>query len=199
MVNEASAPPAQDEMGLMHASQEEKEHIVKTRTPSPAGHVPSGGVRHYGEHNFNAERKDPYEVAGKYGEPTECRDCGAVIDRGRWEWGTASPGGEKIVCPACRRIRDKLPAGTLVVEGPFAVEHREDLLRLIRKEAERESKEHPMNRLMQVEETPERVEVATTDIHLPRRIGEALQRAYDGELDIKHGQDEYTVRVHWRR
>ena len=72
-------------------------------------------------------------------------------------------------------------------------------MHLIRNEAERESGEHPMNRLMDVRELPDRVEVATTDIHLPRRIGTALKRAYDGDLDVRFGDNEYSVRVVWRR
>jgi NMD protein affecting ribosome stability and mRNA decay len=161
--------------------------------------MPSGDVKHYGEHNLGAERSDPYQAKGKYREPAQCSDCGAVFHRGRWAWGTAGADAEKALCPACRRIREKLPAGTIELRGPFSVEHRQDLLRLVRNEAEREGKEHPLHRLMQVEEGADRVDITTTDIHLPRRIGEALKRAYDGELDIKHGADEYTVRVHWYR
>lgn len=43
------------------------------------------------------------------------------------------------------------------------------------------------------------IAVTTTDVHLARRIGEALHRAYQGQLDIKYSQDEYLVRVNWTR
>jgi len=39
--------------------------------------------------------------------------------------------------------------------------------------------------------------ITTTDVHLPRRIGEAVHRAYRGDLDVKYSPDEYTVRVNW--
>ena len=159
----------------------------------------TGGVRHYGERVFNADRHDPYQAAGKYREPTQCEDCGAVYHRGRWEWGSAPADAQAALCPACRRVRDKLPAGRVVLEGPFVAIHRSDLMNLVRNEAAHEGREHPLHRLMEVEERPDRVDLATTDIHLPRRIGDALHRAYDGELDIKYGDQEYTVRVHWRR
>jgi hypothetical protein len=45
----------------------------------------------------------------------------------------------------------------------------------------------------------ETVHITTTDIHLPRRIGTALKRAYDGDLDVRFGEDEYAVRVRWHR
>ena len=52
---------------------------------------------------------------------------------------------------------------------------------------------------MKSAERGDRIEVLTTDIHLPQRIGEALKSAYDGELSVRYGSDEYSVRVHWHR
>jgi hypothetical protein len=39
--------------------------------------------------------------------------------------------------------------------------------------------------------------ISTTDIHLPRRIGEALKRAFHGELDMHFDEAGYFVRVDW--
>ena len=39
----------------------------------------------------------------------------------------------------------------------------------------------------------------TTDIHLPRRIGEALHHAHRGELDFHYDKEAYAIRVSWRR
>lgn len=55
---------------------------------------------------------------------------------------------------------------------------------------------HQLHRIMQLDEGADRVQVSTTD--MPQRIGEALKRAYDGELELHYGDDEYTVHVHWR-
>jgi len=41
--------------------------------------------------------------------------------------------------------------------------------------------------------------VTTTDIHLPRRIGEALVSAYDGALDLTYDEDGYFLRANWHR
>jgi hypothetical protein len=198
-VNEASGGAAHDENVTLRVVRTRKERTVNNRGHGPAPHVPTGGVRHYGERIFNAERHDPYEQGGKYREPTQCSGCGAVWHRGRWQWGAAPAGAEPAMCPACRRIHDKLPAGTIVLDGPFVAGHRDELVRLARNEAEREGRDHPLHRLMQVAETPGRVVMETTDIHLPQRIGEALQSAYDGELDVRYGDNEYSARVVWRR
>jgi hypothetical protein len=172
--------------------------VSKTIQPTTS-HARSGGVFHFGEHNLSADRVDPYQVKGKYREPTVCSGCHAVFHAGRWTWGEPPAGVAEARCPACRRIRDKLPAGTLVLEGSFVEAHRDELVRLIRHEAERERNEHPQHRVMEIAASQQRVNVATTDIHLPQRLGEALRRAYDGELTVRYGQNEYSARAFWRR
>jgi hypothetical protein len=160
---------------------------------------PPGGVDRHGARVFDEKKHDPYQAAGKVREPAVCEDCRAAYHRGHWQWAPADPGAHPVVCPACRRIREKLPAGTLAIEGPFFLAHRDEILHLVRNEADHERKEHPLNRIMGIEDGPTGCVVATTDIHLPQRIGRALERAYDGELDVRYGEDEYVVRVRWHR
>lgn len=59
--------------------------------------------------------------------------------------------------------------------------------------------EHPLKRIMAIEQQKDSVLVTTTDIHLARGIGEALRHAYQGELDLKYNADEHLLRVHWSR
>ena len=148
---------------------------------------------------FDDKRHDPYEPPGKYPEPTRCTGCGAVYHKGHWQWGTAPEDARADTCPACRRIADRLPAGTLTLAGAFLAAHRADLLHLVQNEAEHERREHPLHRIMRIDEHPDRVEVSTTDIHLPQRMAVALKRAYDGDFTVEYGHDEYSVRVRWER
>ena len=164
---------------------------------SPRGAI--GQFSRHGARVLDSERHDPYQVAGKYSEPTQCGSCHAVYHHGRWQWASAPPASHMTLCPACRRLSDKLPAGVVTLEGAFVVAHRTELVQLARHEAEHEGKEHPLNRIMAIDDLPDRVQVSTTDIHLPQRIGEALERAYDGELEVRYGSDDYSVRVTWRR
>jgi hypothetical protein len=176
--------------------------MTKTSSANPPrapANGPAGTTMRYRDRIFDAKRHDPYQAAGKYAEPAHCETCGAVFHRGRWQWGSPLPGGHSVTCPACRRIADKLPAGSLTLEGPFVDAHRDELVHLARNEAERERADHPLNRIMDVDANAARIVVTTTDIHLPQRIGEALKSAYDGELDVRYGEDEYTVRIVWRR
>jgi hypothetical protein len=77
--------------------------------------------------------------------------------------------------------------------------HRDELLNMLRNEAEVETAEHPLNRLMAIEDTEGGLLVTTTDVHLPRRLGEALRNAFQGDLQVQYPVDETSVRVAWER
>jgi len=165
------------------------------RTPE----TPPGGIPRYRDRIFDDPRHDPYQAKGKYREPTACGTCGAVFEHGRWRWGDKPAGAVRSTCPACARTRDELPAGYVNLSGKFFNAHRAELLQLARNAAEQERAEHPVHRIMHVVETPTEAVITTCDIHSPRRIGESLERAYRGELDVRYGEDEYSVRVKWSR
>jgi len=169
------------------------------RNPPRTPDAPIGALPRHLDRAYDEKRHDPYQMKQKYAEPTVCEGCGAVFHRGRWQWATTPAGANRERCPACRRIRDKLPAGMVTLSGPFLVSHRDEILQLVRHEARAEREEHPLNRVMDVNEGPDEIVVTTTDIHTPRRIGGALERAYHGELRTRYGEDEYTLHVHWQR
>ena len=141
---------------------------------------------------------DPYQARQKLQEPTCCRQCGAVYHHGRWQWGQRPDGAHEDLCPACHRINDKLPAGILTLHGALTPHRKDEIIRLARNQEETEKGEHPLNRIISVEETDEGLVISTTDIHLPRRIGEALEHAFHGELDMHYDEAGYFVRADWR-
>jgi NMD protein affecting ribosome stability and mRNA decay len=141
---------------------------------------------------------DPYQRQQKMHEPTVCRRCGAVFHQGRWQWGTRPAGAVEDICPACRRIEEKLPAGVVTVHGTLPALRRDEVIALARHQEEAEKVEHPLNRIMSIEDSAEGLVITTTDIHLPRRLGEALKRAMHGDLDLHFDEAGYFVRVDWR-
>lgn len=165
----------------------------------PTTALPAGGATRYRDRIFDDSRHDPYAATGKIAEPTLCEACGAVFQHGRWRWSAAPEGAHMATCPACRRMRDRMPAGTLTLEGAFFLAHRTEITRLVQHEAAHERAEHAQNRIIAIEELPERTVVTTTDIHLPQRLGRALERACHGELDVRYARDAYSVRALWRR
>jgi hypothetical protein len=151
------------------------------------------------EKHFREARNDPYHARVKWSDPTVCPDCKAVHTAGRWHWGERPDGAKEHLCPACQRIKDKVPAGIVLLRGGYLAAHRDELLHLIRHQEALENSDHPLNRIMAIVTRPDEVEITTTDIHLPRRIGDALHHAHKGELDLNYAEEEYFVRITWTR
>ena len=142
---------------------------------------------------------DTYKSRRKLPEPTRCKDCGALWRRGRWSWGAAPAGAHEGRCPACKRIRDRFPAGYVSVQGGFFDQHREEVLGRVRRCEAAEKRGHPLERIMAIEADGRGVVVTTTGAHLARRIGDALQHAYKGELDYRYNKADKLLRVNWSR
>jgi hypothetical protein len=124
---------------------------------------------------------DPYQTRKKLSDPSACTDCGARYRNGRWEWGDPPIDAKPVLCPACHRSRDGLPAG------------------LLRNIEEREAKAHALKRIMRVEEQGETVTVTTTHPGLARSLGDALHHAYGGALDYHYPEEGTVLRVRWAR
>ncbi len=145
------------------------------------------------------ERHDVYRQAKKWPEPTQCSKCQAVFVNGRWTWAEPIQTAHKTVCPACRRIEDKYPAGVVEISGPFFAEHRTDIENLIRNVEQAEKGEHPLERIMAIADEEGTTVVSTTGVHIAQRIGKALARAYEGDLTISYGDAEQSVHIRWDR
>lgn len=129
-----------------------------------------------------------------------CAGCGAVFHAGRWQWIAPRPvDAHEEWCQACRRIRDDYPAGIVTLGGRFASTHKEELLSLIRRQEQEENEDHPLHRVMRIEESVGAITVLTTDIHLPHRIGEAVKHAYKGAVETHYDEEGCFVRVRWVR
>ena len=145
---------------------------------------------------------DTYKLRKKLADLTRCPKCGAIYHEGRWQWerGPLPSTAHEELCTACHRINDKYPAGVVTLRYPDLLGHKAEIVALARNLEEAEKSEHPLNRIMAVDEQAEdQLVITTTDIHLPRRIGEAVQRAFHGDLNVHYDQDNYFVRVDWRR
>lgn len=167
-----------------------KTHDVPTRTHS----APVGADQLLPERT----PQDTYRMRGKVPEPAHCPDCKAVYHKGKWQWLEAPEAARSVVCPACHRIRDKYPAGFVTLRGPRLPVLHDELMNQIRNEEQAARTEHPLERVMEIDDgNVWEWLVTTTDIHLARRIGEAVQRAHQGKLTIRYNPDEHLVRIDW--
>ncbi|MCG4455910.1 ATPase [Pseudomonas sp. MMS21-TM103] len=151
---------------------------------------------------FNPQRHDP-TLSPRSAGTALCPRCDALYQAGSWAWQTAqthlSGDVAEVICPACRRIEDKVPAGTLTLSGEFLKAHHDEILNLIHNTETLEKAEHAMERLLEVTTQDDVVQVTTTGIHLANRIGHALDSAYKGQTQYHYDDDQTHVSIHWQR
>jgi hypothetical protein len=144
-------------------------------------------------------RKDVYKDITTHKESTLCGVCGSVFINGRWTWKKVPEENTKAVCPACRRIIDKFPAGHILIKGDFCRTHKTEILNLIKNVEKLEKTERPMERIMNIREDEVQTSITTTGIHIARRIGEAISKSYDCNFSFKYGDEEKSIRVNCSR
>lgn len=165
----------------------------------PADHQPRAHARDHRERRMDDGGHDPYRSQSKPAEPALCPACGLVYHAGRWQRLPASAQAHNHTCPACLRIRDDMPAGIVTLGGAFTNEHASEILNLVRNEEAREAVEHPLQRIIAVKREDDRTVITTTDVHLARRLGEAVAAAFGGTLQFNFGAGEYLIRINWQR
>jgi hypothetical protein len=130
--------------------------------------------------------------------PACCPGCGAVYRSGRWRWEPVPAAPRAATCPACRRVREREPVASVTLSGEFLAGHRDEILARVRACERAENRTHPLS-AMALSAGGREVRITTTDAHLARRIGEALRRAYKGELSYRYNRGEDLLRVSWCR
>ena len=152
-----------------------------------------------GDRLIKKRRHDAYLNRSKLPEPTVCNTCHAVFSAGRWTWKQPPEEFHHTVCPTCKRCADNYPAGKISISGDFYHEHHEEILNLIQNIEKQEKSERPLERIMLIRKAKSGAEVTTTGMHIARRIGEALSRAYKGEYSFQYADGEENIQVIWRR
>lgn len=148
---------------------------------------------------YEAHVQDPYMSRSKLSEPTVCPGCKAVYHKGHWQWGDAPADAHEHRCPACQRMHDHMPAGTLTVGGEFFAAHREEIMHLIHNLETKEKAEHALERIMDINDETDGVTINFTGSHLTRGTGEALHHAYQGELKFHFTDKDDAMQASWRR
>jgi len=148
---------------------------------------------------------DPYTESEHLPDNTFCKHCGAIYASGRWYAKGLEPEGtnhapaHEILCPACRKLRDRVPGGVIKISGDFVRGHRDEIFNLIRNEGNDALSGNPLERVMSLETEGEEILISTTDEKLAQRLGRALHRAYHGNIEYKWSADNKLARVFWRR
>ncbi|HPC47743.1 MAG TPA: BCAM0308 family protein [Deltaproteobacteria bacterium] len=152
------------------------------------------------DRNIREKGHDPYAESRKHAEGVFCPECRAVYREGRWVWPDGPVRSESpVLCSACRRVRDGLPAGELRLTGAYFTKRRGEIMNLVDRVAKKARERSPLKRVMAVVEEPDAVVARFTDDHLARHVAQAVHRAFKGELEVRHLEEERFVRLVWRR
>jgi len=143
------------------------------------------------------KQHDTYARRRKPAGDEVCEECGATFHAGRWSWNPPQTDARKGLCPACERVRDRYPAGELRLPKGFVDEH-DEIVGLIRNTEEMEKAEHPLERLMDIEQAADGgLTVTTTGIHLARAIANKLERRFHRQARIRYPKEEHRIEVDW--
>lgn len=157
-----------------------------------------------GKYRKKIERSNKEE--GEYGAGKKdfgiCEKCDAVYYYKSWKHGftdykhlNENKEINFITCPACKMIADKKFEGKVIFKN-VPKEYREEILNNIKNTGERAYKRDPMDRIIEVREAENDIEVTTTENQLARNIARQIERAHKGaKADIKWSKEESTARI----
>jgi NMD protein affecting ribosome stability and mRNA decay len=137
---------------------------------------------------------DTYARRAKGAGALVCKRCGVVQHGGKWSWEAPAGDTHPGLCPACERIRDHYPAGTIRLNQDLLL-FRDEIQSLIANAEELEKEEHPLERVMEVRESPDGMVVFTTGLHVARRITSKLERRFHRKARIRYPKEQSLIQV----
>lgn len=149
--------------------------------------------------------KDPYLLKLSPNDMAVCRKCAAVYHDKRWslsKTAAAKAATKKrvdVLCPACQKIKEKFAGGFVTIQGDFVGEHKEEILNLVRNKEQRAMHFNPLDRIIEIKQKRDVIEVSTTTDKLAQRLGQMLKKSFCGEVEYKWSSDTKLARVVWTR
>lgn len=147
--------------------------------------------------------KDPYLLKASPANMSVCTRCTAVYYNKRWQMVDRPAAGkakrQKVLCPACQKIKDGFVAGYVTIKGDFVKAHAEEITNLVRNKEKRAIYHNPLDRIIKIKTRRGIMEVTTTTEKLAQRIGQMLKKAYNGSVEYKWSSDVKMARVVWTR
>ncbi|MBI5559886.1 MAG: hypothetical protein HY883_01250 [Deltaproteobacteria bacterium] len=146
--------------------------------------------------------KDPYLQKISPHDLAVCTGCSAIYHNKRWrlpEEGEPEAGYVKVLCPACQKIRDRFVGGYVTLQGGFLKEHKDEILNLVRNKEERARSTNPLERIMEINDKGDTIEITTTTDKFAQRLGKIINKAFSGKVEYKFSDDVKISRVTWTR
>lgn len=169
----------------------------------------------YEERKWTGERGKKFGHAGRVSEPYEleegqeaavCQECHALYQSKRWFFDEKlydqladTSKVRQVVCPTCRKIKDHYVEGYLTLSGDFLVEHKDEIVTLLQKEATKVGQRSFDDRIIQMVPEGDKLVVETTTEKLAQHLGRTIYKAYKGVLSFQWSEPNKFVRVYWAR
>ncbi len=150
-------------------------------------------------------QKDPYLLKVGPKGVNVCKKCGSVYSDKRWVEKAAVPEilatmhKREVLCPACKKVRDRFAQGFVTIKGAFVDSHRDEIIHLIRNKEKRAEHINPLERIIEMKEAKGSIEISTTTDKFAQRIGRMLEKTYSGSVEYKWSDDVKLARVFWTR
>lgn len=147
-------------------------------------------------------RKEEQEYGAGKKDFAVCQTCNAVYYSKSWHQGfleykhlNEDKSIRFVICPACRMIKDGKFEGKVVLEN-VPSEYKDEILNNVKNTGDRASKRDPMDRIVEIKESGNDIEVLTTENQLARVIGRQVARAYkNAKTSIQWSKEESVARV----
>jgi hypothetical protein len=133
----------------------------------------------------------------------QCAGCGAYHYRRHWSLTapgvSIEPRQPAVLCPACRKLRDRFSEGELTLRG-IEAEDRAEIARILRNEETRARQKNPLERIMRMDAANGGWRIETTTEKLAQRLGRSIKKARGGKLAYKRGGNNgKSIRVVWQK
>ncbi len=152
--------------------------------------------------------KDPYLAKVRPGDMATCNKCSAVYHDKRWSLSRktvrmaalAQKKHTKVLCPACQKMKDGFAEGFVTLKGEFVKKNRDELISMIENREKRAIYYNPLSRIIDLKvKRSGAIEVTTTTDKFAQRLGQLIQKAYNGNVEYKWSADTKITRVLWTR
>lgn len=163
-----------------------------------------GGQRYLKRKSIDSEH-DSYMPKEGMEEPARCWRCGNIYHDKRWFVKEDAPKEvaahpmHTVLCPACKKEKEHYPQGFVTIQGKFINKHKEEILHLIRNKEKLSGHINPLERIIEIKEKDDIIEITTTTEKLAQRIGQMLTKALKGHIEYKWSDDAKIARVVWER
>jgi len=142
-----------------------------------------------------------------------CRKCHAIHDGKKWvpdaELDKVTNNNvEYVLCEACKRKRDKVVYGIVYLEGPVLQDRRDEILKMIKKEEDIESRHNHLSRILSIDQNKNQMTITTINQWMALQLGKQFKKTFKGKLEISRdasgrrgrgtkGREEVVVR--WKQ